>query len=57
MSSRMYRGNSTSYSNIIARVDDGKVYRGNSTSYSNIIATTDGGDASGAAAAAFLLLM
>ena len=57
MASKMYRGDSTWSSDQILTLKDGKVYRGNSTWSSDQIATTDGGDASGAAAAIFILLM
>ena len=56
-SGKIYKGNSTSYSNIVGTISDGKIYKGNSTSYSNIIGTFEGGMMSGAAGAAFLLLL
>ena len=57
MASKMYRGDSTWSSDQILTFENGKVYRGDSTWSSDQIATTDGGDASGGAAAVFLLLM
>ena len=39
---RIYKGNSTSYSDCLFTVNGEKVYHGNSTSYSDCIATVDG---------------
>ena len=38
---RLYKGTSTSYSNIAYTIDDRHIYRGTSTSYSNIVYTYD----------------
>jgi hypothetical protein len=53
----IYKGNSTSNRNLVGTISDGKIYRGNSTSDRNLIGTYDGGMMSGAAGAAFLLLL
>lgn len=54
---KIYRGNSTSYSNVVGTISDGKIYRGNSISYSNLIGSFEGGFMTGAAGAAYLLLL
>ena len=40
--SRIYKGNSTSYYNILYTFDGKHIYEGNSTSYYNILYTVDG---------------
>jgi hypothetical protein len=39
---KVYKGNSTSYSDCLLTIDGKKVYQGNSTSYSDCLATIDG---------------
>ena len=39
---KVYKGNSSSYSDVICNVDGSKIYKGNSSSYSDVICNVDG---------------
>jgi hypothetical protein len=54
---KIYQGKTTSSIHQIATINEGKIYQGKTTSSIHQIATVDGGDASAAAAAAFILLL
>lgn len=54
---RIYRGNSTSCSNLIGRYEDGKIYKGNSTAFGGDVIGIYEGDDEGAAAAAIVYLL